>query len=70
MVEYLVDEYVMGGDSGAVRVADLQKGGQKNHKLALLKGEESLVGGGNSSCIGSVGIYKTESSLVNELENL
>ncbi len=61
-MEYIVDKYVMTDSS--VAVADLQKSGDTNYKLALLKGEEF------SSAIGSVSIYKSESSLVDELENL
>ena len=62
LVEYLVDNYVMGNSVNSV--TDLPKGGETNYKLALLKGEEF------ASTIGNMSIYKTESALIDELENL
>ena len=61
-MEYIVDTYVMG--PSAVSLSDLPKGGDKNYKLALLKGEEI------SSAFGAMSIYKSENSLTEELENL
>ena len=61
-MEYFVDTYVMGPST--VQLSDLPKGGEKNYKLALLKGEEL------GSAFGGMSIYKSENSLVEELENL
>ena len=64
LMEYVVDTYVI-GENKQVALSDLQKGGDKNYKIALLKGEEI------SSAFGSnVGIYKSENALIDELENL
>ena len=45
-------------------VQELQKGGEQNYKLGLLKGEEL------STAIGPMSIYKTENALIDELDNL
>lgn len=60
-MEYVVDNFIIGPSQ--VSVSDLTKGGEKNHKLALLKGEESILGG-------QMNLYKSESSMVDELESL
>ena len=62
LVEYLVDQYVMGNSN--VGVADLEKSGEQNYKIGLLKGEEF------ASTFGNISIYKTENALIDELENL
>ena len=61
-MEYVIDNYVMGPST--VQLSDLPKGGEKNFKIALLKGEE--IG----SAFGGMKIFKSENSLVEELENL
>ena len=61
-VQFFVNRYVMSQSN--VSVEDLPKGGDQNYKLAMLKGEEF------SKAIGGISIYKTESALTDELENL
>ena len=63
LMEYVVDKYIM-GPSTTNSLSDLPKAGEKNYKIALLKGEEF------SSAIGQVNIYKSENSLIEELANL
>ena len=63
LMEYIVDTYVM-GESSNVAASDLAKGAETNYKIGLLKGEEF------STAIGKVNIYKSENSMVNELDNL
>lgn len=62
LMEYVVDKYIMGPSTNSL--SDLPKAGEKNYKIALLKGEEF------SSAIGHVSIYKSENSLIEELANL
>lgn len=63
LMEYFVDQYVM--REGSVTAADLERGGEVNHKIALLKGEEVSSASG-----GSMSIYKSENALIEELDGL
>ena len=63
LVEYIVDNYVIGSQS-KVGLSDLPKGGEQNYKIGLLKGEEF------SSAFDKISLYKSENSLADELDNL